>query len=92
MTLAKQGGSPLVIGFNTSAFRLLGLNAQQFLTPRNGMRAGSVEIEGHTYYYDGNSVFNRCIKQIPIELFLNTLNDIEDHKYAGGENPNNYCK
>ena len=69
VTLVEQGGSPLTTGFNTSAFRLLGLNAQQFFTPREGERAGSVEIEGQTYYYDGNAPYDTRVKKCPSSAF-----------------------
>ena len=85
VTVVEQGGSPLVTGFNTSAFRLLGLNAQQFLTPKNGVRAGSVEVEGQTYYYSGNAPFNRDVKSCEKSAFsamLVTLEQVELVDYA----------
>ena len=85
VTLVEQGGSPLVTGFNTSAFRLLGLNAQQFLSRGAGRRAGSVEIEGQTYYYEGNAPFDRNVKHCPSSAFdaiLGTLLQVEFVEYC----------
>ena len=85
LTIVKEGGSPATTGFNTSAFRLLGLNAQQFFTPREGRRAGSVEINGETFYYNGNAPFNRISKACPKPAFsamLGTLEQVESLQYC----------
>ena len=80
VTVVEQGGSPLVTGFNTSAFRLLGLNAQHFFSRGTGKRAGSVEIEGETFYYSGNAPFDRRVKRCSLSAFdamLGTLEQVE---------------
>ncbi|MCG8530433.1 MAG: hypothetical protein MI749_07195, partial [Desulfovibrionales bacterium] len=85
VTIVKEGGSLLTTGFNTSAFRLLGLNAQQLFTPQKGRRAGSVEIDGQTYYYNGNAPFNRIVKNCPKPAFntiMGTLQQVENLQYC----------
>ena len=47
-------GSPSSTGTTVSAFRSIGLKAEQFLSPEKGRRTGAVEIDGEWYYHDGN--------------------------------------
>ena len=86
VTVVKEGGSPLVTGFNTSAFRLLGLNAQHFFSPGTGQRAGSVEIEGETFYYSGNAPFSRTVKRCSLSAFDAMLGTLEQVEFG------DYCK
>ena len=48
-----EAGSPSSSALLTGTFRVVGLKAEQFMTARNKIRAGSVEVDGETYYYDG---------------------------------------
>ena len=49
-----EAGSPSSSALLTGAFRAIGLKAEQFITLKGKFRAGSVEADGETYYYDGN--------------------------------------
>ena len=53
--LIGLAGSPSSTGTTVSAFRLIGLKAEQFLSPEKGRRTGAVEIDGDWYYHDGNA-------------------------------------
>ena len=77
-----EAGSPSSAGTITGALRALGLKAEQFTTPRNRARAGSVEADGVWYYYDGNDFLGDYVKTAPIcELFRTNLDWVEDYKY-----------
>ena len=49
-----EAGSPSSTGLTTSAFRSVGLKAEQFLSPKYGARTGSVEVDGHTRPHEGH--------------------------------------
>ena len=68
LLIVREAGSPSSTGLTTSAFRLLGLKAEQFLSPEKGRRTGAVEIDGDWYYHDGNMPLDRT--QWPICVFL----------------------
>ena len=59
-----EAGSPSSSAVVTGALRALGFKAEQFKSSNN-YRAGSVEVDGETYYYEGNdflgsdSILNR---------------------------------
>ena len=55
LLIVKEAGSRSSTGLVTSAARLLGLPAEQFLSPNYGYRVGSVKIDGNPLYYEGNS-------------------------------------
>ena len=56
LILVGEAGSPSSTGATTSALRLLGLKAEQFLSPKYGERTGSVELNGNVYFYNGNDL------------------------------------
>ena len=51
-----QAGSPSSSALLTGAFRAIRLKAEQFITPKNKLRAVSVEADGQTYLNDANDV------------------------------------
>ena len=73
--IVGEGGSPSSTGLTVSTFRLLGIKAEQFLSPEKGYRTGAVEIEGEWYYHDGNSPLNRT--ELPMCAFFRSLYEIE---------------
>ena len=58
LLIVKEAGSRSSTGVTTSAFRSLGLKAEQFLSPKNGYRTGAVEVDGEWYYHEGNTPLN----------------------------------
>ena len=68
LLIVREAGSRSSTGLTTSAFRSLGLKAEQFLSPEKGRRTGAVEIDGDWYYHDGNMPLDRT--QWPICVFL----------------------
>ena len=79
LLIVKEAGSPSSTGLTTSAFRSLGLKAEQFLSPKNGYRTGAVEVDGEWYYHDGN--WSLSPKVLPICLFFGTLDALYNHNY-----------
>ena len=82
LLIVKEAGSPSSTGTTVSALRSLGLKAEQFLSPENGYRTGGVEIDGESYYHDGNMPLgNRdhpmCIFFAPLEVVENR--DFDNH-------------
>ena len=80
--MVKQAGSPSSTGTIVSAFRSLGLKAEQFLSPENGFRVGAVEIDGEWHYHDGNTPLSRrdfptCMFFAPLEVIENR--DFDEH-------------
>ena len=80
-------GSPSSTGTTVSAFRSIGLKAEQFHSPEKGRRTGAVEIDGEWYYHDGNTpLINR---DLPMCFFFAPLNVVEDprlyEKHCGNE-------
>ena len=80
LLMVKEAGSHSSTGLTTSAFRSLGLKAEQFLSPEKGRRTGSVEVDGHTYYYNGNAPLSPA--DLPICYFLATLEQVDNHDYG----------
>ena len=58
LILEGQAGSPSSTGLTTSAFRSLGIKAEQFLSPEYGERTGSVELNGNVFFYNGNDFWD----------------------------------
>ena len=77
----KEADSWSSTGLTTSAFRSIGLKAEQFLSPENGRRTGAVEIDGEWYYHNGNTVFNEEILPMCV-FFVRTLEEIDNHWYG----------
>ena len=74
LLIVREAGSPSSTGLTTSAFRSLGLKAEQFFSPEKGRRTGSVEVDGHTYYYNGNDLgLKRSTKNMPACAFFREL-------------------
>ena len=85
LLMVKEAGSHSSTGLTTSAFRLLGLKAEQFLSPEKGYRTGAVEIDGEWYYHDGNQPLSWLrlrggggSRIIPMCLFFLTLEQHEN--------------
>ena len=76
-----EAGSQSASAIITGAFRVLGLKAEQFKTPKKIRNAGSVEVDRETYYYNGNDPFRLSSNTAPVCLFFRTLEQVEDHKY-----------
>ena len=76
-------GSPSSSAVITGAFRVMGLKAEQFKSPRKKRRAGTVEADG-TIYYDGNDFLGSDSLTVPLCVYLSgrdNLEFIEDQKY-----------
>ena len=78
LILVGEAGSPSSTGLTTSAFRLLGLKAEQFFSPEKGARTGSVEIDGNVYYYDGNDFWTRRTRNLAACSILRPLEQVEN--------------
>ena len=76
-----EAGSPSSSALLTGAFRAVGLKAEQFTTAKNKFRAGSVEADGETYYYNGNDPFGDFLKTGPICTYFRTLEQVENQEY-----------
>ena len=76
-----EAGSPSSSALLTGAFRAIGLKAEQFMTLKGKFRAGSVEVDGETYYYDGNDPMGDKSKAGPICTFFRTLEQVENQEY-----------
>ena len=83
LILAGEAGSPSSTGATTSALRLLGLKAEQFFSPNEGYRVGSVEIDGMVNFYEGNSLgLDTYTKNMPAcALIRTTLNQVENFEF-----------
>ena len=81
LLIVKEAGSPSSTGLTTSAFRSLGLKAEQFLSPEKGYRTGGVEIEGKWFYHDGNTSLAREVLPLCV-FFVQTLEEIENAWYG----------
>ena len=83
LILVGEAGSPSSTGATTSALRLLGLKAEQFLSPNKGFRVGSVEIDGNVTFYEGNTLgLDRYTKNMPAcALIRTTLDQIENFEF-----------
>ena len=76
-----EAGSPSSSALLTGTFRAIGLKAEQFTTAKNKFRAGSVEADGETYYYNGNDPFGDFLKTGPICTYFRTLEQVENREY-----------
>ena len=77
-----EPGSPSSSAAVTGALRALGFQAEQFKSPINKRRAGSVQIHQNTYYYDGNDFLGEDIKtSLPLCILFRTLEQVENTKY-----------
>ena len=76
-----EAGSPSSSAAITGAFRALGLKAEQFLTGRHLFRAGSVEADGETHYYNGNDFLGSESVVDPMFVceFFTTLEQVQNH-------------
>ena len=79
--LVGEAGSPSSTGLATSAFRSLGLKAEHFLSPEYGARAGSVEIDGTVYFYDGNDFWHPLTDNLLPCGLLRTSDQVENFEY-----------
>ena len=81
LILEGQAGSPSSTGLTTSAFRSLGIKAEQFLSPEYGERTGSVELNGNVFFYNGNDFWHPLtVDLLPCGL-LRTLRQIDYFEY-----------
>ena len=62
--VAGEAGSPSSTGLTVSAFRSLGLKADQLSSPEKGRRTGAVEIDGEWWYHN---VHLSCILANPVK-------------------------
>ena len=74
-----EAGSPSSSALLTVAFRAVGLKAEQFMTLKGKSRAGSVEADGETYYYDGNDFLGSTSKTGPVCRFFQTLETVDEY-------------
>lgn len=90
LLMVGEAGSPASTGMTTSAFRAIGLKAEQFLSPEKGRRTGAVELGGKWYYHNGNSPLSSTgpeasdleeIKFFPLCVFLAPLDAVEDYHF-----------
>ena len=79
LLIVGEAGSPSSTGVTTSAFRSVGLKAEQFLSPENGYRTGGVEIDGKWYYHDGNMPLRR--REYPMCIFFAPLEVVENREW-----------
>ena len=77
-----EAGSPSACAVITGALRAVGLKAEQFQTPRNIRRAGSVEVDGQTYFYNGNVFLGRESATADLCNFFQTLDEVENRTYC----------
>ena len=80
LLIVKEADSWSSTGITTSAFRSIGLKAEQFLSPENGRRTGAVEIDGEWYYHDGNSTLSPA--DLPMCYYLATLEQVDNRDYG----------
>ena len=76
----REAGSPSSTGLTVSAFRSLGLKAEQFFSPEKGRRTGAVEIDGEWYFHDGNASLSPA--DLPMCYFLATLEQVDNRDYG----------
>ena len=77
--IVKEAGSWSSTGLTASAFRSLGLKAEQFLSPEKRRRTGAVEVDGKWYYHNGNIPLAVVI--VPMCAFFATLDEVENSNY-----------
>ncbi len=73
-----EAGSPSSTGLTVSAFRAIGLKAEQFYSPEKGRRTGAVEIGGKWFYHNGNMPLTI---ELPMCVFFAPLEAVETHEY-----------
>ena len=71
----SQSSSSAVTGLS----RAVGFLAEQFRTLKNKFRAGSVEADGKTYYYNGNDFLGSSSKTGPTCRFFQSLEQVENY-------------
>ena len=83
LLIVKEADSRSSTGLVTSAFRLLNLPAEQFLSPNYGYRVGSVKIDGNLLYYEGNSLgLATYTKNMPAcALLRTTIDQVENFEF-----------
>ena len=83
LILVGEAGSPSSTGATTSAFRSIGLKAEQFLSPNLGTRVGFVEIDGNETVYEGNSLgLDPYTENMPAcALIRTTLEQVENFEF-----------
>ena len=84
LLIVREAGSPSSTGLTTSAFRSLGLKAEQFFSPEEGVRTGSVQIDGKSYYYDGNDFWHPATRDLPVCKILRPLEQVENIRDYNG--------
>ena len=77
--LVGEAGSPSSTGLTVSAFRSIGLKAEQFYSPAKGRRTGAMEIDGEWLYHNGNWPLTQKI--VPVCFFFATLDAVENRTY-----------
>ena len=84
LILVGEAGSPSSTGATTSAFRSIGLKAEQFLSPNLGTRVGFVEIDGNETVYEGNSLgLDPYTENMPAcALIRTTLEQVENFEFG----------
>ncbi len=81
LILEGQAGSPSSTGLTTSAFRSLGIKAEQFLSPEYGERTGSVELDGNVFFYNGNDFWYLLADDLLPCGLLRTLRQVDYFEY-----------
>ena len=81
LLLEGQAGSPSSTGLTTSAFRSLGIKAEQFHSPEYGKRTGSVELNGNVFFYDGNDFWDPLADDLLPCGLLRTLMQVDYFEY-----------
>ena len=85
LLIVREAGSPSSTGLTTSAFRSLGIKAEQFFSPEKGRRTGAVELGGQWYHHNGN--YPLAVRRFPgggrtrnlsMCAFFQTLQEVED--------------
>ena len=79
LLIVREAGSPSSTGLTTSAFRSIGLKADQLLSPEQGRRTGAVEVDGKWYYHNGNIPL--AVGIVPMCAFFATLEEVETSNY-----------
>ena len=73
-----EAGSPSSSAVVTGLARAVGLKAEQFRTPKHVYRAGSMEADGFSHHYDGNSLLGSISDTVDICVFFDkTLEEID---------------
>ena len=78
--IVKEAGSWSSTGLTASAFRSMGIKAEQFLSPEKRRRTGAVEVDGTRYYHNGNASLSPA--DLPMCFFFATLEQVDNHNYG----------